>query len=162
MQRKIKWCEIWNDYVNIRFLIRTVYDILPSPANLCIWNKTDSVLCPLCKGQETLRYILSRCPTPLAEGCYRWRHDQIIKVIADIVCTAICSNKSNPENRMIKFIKASTKPKKTVKIKLNILSPSTDWELRVDVITRLIFPENKVKTSLRPDLIFFSNKLKKL
>ena len=69
--------------------------------------------------------------------------------------------KLNPENRVTQFIKAGTKPKKTVKTKPNILSPSTDWELRVDVTTRLIFPEHIVKTSLHPDLIFFSNKLKK-
>ena len=71
-------------------------------------------------------------------------------------------NKLNPDNRMIEFIKADMKPKKTVKTKPIIPSPSTDWELRVDVITRLIFPEHIVKTSLRPDLIFFSNKLKKI
>ena len=36
MQRKIKSRGIWNDYANIRFLIRSIYNILPSPANLCI------------------------------------------------------------------------------------------------------------------------------
>ena len=162
IQRKIKWCEIWNDYANVRFLIRSVYDNLPSPANLCKWNKTKSALCPLCNGQETLRHILCSCPTALAEGRYRWRHDQILKVIADIVCSAICTNKLNPEKRVIQFIKTGTKHKKTVKTKPNILSFSTDWELRVDVITRLIFAEHIVKTSLRLDFIFFSNKLKKI
>ena len=162
MQRKIKWCEIWSDYANVRFLIRSVYEILPSPANLCIWNKTESALCPLCNGKGTFRHILSSCLTALAEGRYRWRHNQILKVIADIDCTASCTNKLIPENRMIQFIKAGRKPKKTVKTKPNILSPSTDWELRIDVITRLIFPEHVGKTSLRPDLILFSNKLKKI
>ena len=54
--------------------------------------------------------------------------------IADIVCTAICMNKLNPENRVIQFFKVGTKPKNTVKTKPNILSPSTDWEVRVDII----------------------------
>ena len=53
MQQIIKWCEIWNDYAIVRFLIRSVYDILPSPVNLCIGNKMESVLCSLCNGQET-------------------------------------------------------------------------------------------------------------
>ena len=127
--------------------IRSVYDILPSPANLCIWNKTESALCSLGNGQGTFRHILSRCPTALLKERYRWRHDHIFKVIADIVCTAICTNKLNPENRVIQFIKAGTKPKMTVKTKPNILSPSTDRELSVGVITRLIFPENVVKIS---------------
>ena len=43
MQWKIKWCEIRNDCANFKFLIRSIYDILPS---LCIWNKTESALCP--------------------------------------------------------------------------------------------------------------------
>ena len=30
MQRKIKWWEIWNDYANVMFLIRFIYDILPT------------------------------------------------------------------------------------------------------------------------------------
>ena len=82
-QRKIKWCEILNDYANVRFLIRSVYDILPSRANLCIWNKTESALCPLCSGQETLRHILSSCPKALAKERYRW-HDQILSAQASV------------------------------------------------------------------------------
>ena len=144
-------------FSNVRFFI-----ILPSPAKLCITNKMESTLCPLCNGQGTFTHILSSCPTALTEGRYRWWYDQILKVTADIVCTAICTNKLNPENRVIQFIKADMKPKKTVKTKPNIQSPSTDWELRIGVITRLIFPEHRVKTSLRLDLIFFTNKLKKI
>ena len=54
-------------------------------------------------------------------------------------------NKMNSENRVVQFVKAGTKQKKIVKTEQNILSPSTDWELRVDIITRLIFPEHIVK-----------------
>ena len=66
-----KWWEIRNDYANVRFLIRFVYDMLPNTANLCIWNDMESALCPLCNGQRTLRHILSSCPTAHAEGHYR-------------------------------------------------------------------------------------------
>ena len=54
-----------------------------------------------------------------------------------------CTNKSVRINWIqriecvIQFIKAGRKPKKTVKTKLIIMSPSTDEELRVDVITRI-------------------------
>ena len=65
-----------------------------------------------------------------------------------IVCTAICTNTLNQENRVTQFIKAGTKPKKTIKTKPNTLSPSTDWGLKVDVIRRLIFPGHRVKSSL--------------
>lgn len=160
VQRKIKWSDIWHDHANLTFLIRSVYDILQSPANLSIWNKTESALCPLCKRVGSLKHILSSCPTALAEGRYRWRHDQILRVIADIVHNAIQTNKKIPVKSAIRFIKAGTKPSKTKKPRPNILSPASDWELRVDLRARLIFPDHIVKTLLRPDLVFFSNTMK--
>ena len=65
-------------------------------------------------------------PNSTCRRTLRSDHTTICKVIADIVCTAICTNKLNPEKRAIQFMKAGTKPKKTVKTKPNILSPSID------------------------------------
>ena len=54
------------------------------------------------------------------------------------------------------------KPNRTKKPKPSILLVSKDWELRMDLVIQLIFLEHIVKTTLRPDLIFFSNKLKSI
>ena len=115
-------CERYN-------LDRSLEDILPSPAKFRLWNKSESALRPLCKAQGSLRNILNSCPTELAEGHYRWRQDRILKAIANIHCTALRTNQFNPGNREIQFLKSGTKPKKTVKPRANILSPSIDWEL---------------------------------
>ena len=123
VQRKIKWSEIWHDHTNLKFLMKAVYDILPRPTNLCTWHKTDSALFPLCKCQGSLRHILSRCPTAPSAGRYRWRHEQMLKVIADRVCTVMGTNKFYQVNIEIEFFKASTKPDQTKKPKPNILSP---------------------------------------
>lgn len=116
----------------------------------------------MCSRHGTLKHILSSCKTALTEGRYRWRHDEILKDIAKIVSTAISNNTLNLDKRAIGFHRAGEKPKKKNKNIANILSPATDWELRVDLGKRLKFPDHIVQTSLRPDLIFFSNNIKKL
>ena len=41
-----------------------------------------------------------------------------------------------------------------------ILSGACDWELRVDLETKLYFPPEIVITDLRPDVVIFSKKTK--
>ncbi len=38
-----------------------VYDVLPSPSNLCKWGKIETPACPLCSKVGTLEHILSSC-----------------------------------------------------------------------------------------------------
>lgn len=76
LRRKISWSEIWHsDASRIKFLVQSVYDVLPKPANLHIWGMSESPSCPLCSRKSTLKHILSACPKALGEGRYRWRHD---------------------------------------------------------------------------------------
>lgn len=37
--------------------------------------------------------MLSSCPKALAEGRYRWRHDQVLKAVAETVASAITTSK---------------------------------------------------------------------
>lgn len=65
-QRKITWSELWRaETLRIKFLIRSVYDILPSPANLHCWGLADTPACQLCQKRGTLEHILSSCPKAL-------------------------------------------------------------------------------------------------
>ncbi len=82
--RKVTWAELWKaEPQRIKFLIQVVYDVVPSPSNLHIWGKVESPACPLCSRRGTLEHILSCCPKALGEGKYRWRHDQVLKAIAE-------------------------------------------------------------------------------
>ena len=42
---KITWTELWKaEPHQFKFLVKSVYDVLPSPANLFTWGLTDSPL----------------------------------------------------------------------------------------------------------------------
>ena len=54
---------------SLKFLIKSVYDLLPTPANKNRWfNANES--CQLCGGVGTLNHILSACEVALSQGRY--------------------------------------------------------------------------------------------
>ena len=151
VKRKITWSDLWRNEIAIRFLIRSVYDTLPSPTNLLIWKKTETPLCQLCGKTGSLKHILSSCQTALADGRYRWRHNQILKDIAEAIAAAIHTNIPSNDRSTIEFVKAP-----------NALSSAADWEVRADLGKKLKFPVHIVQTALRPDIVIFSNKRRKI
>ena len=68
----------------LKFLIKSVYDLLPTPQNKNIWYG-EARECHLCGECGSLSHILSGCKVALAQGRYRWRHDEVLKVIAACV-----------------------------------------------------------------------------
>ena len=82
--KKIPWDELWRmtKARGIRFAISSVYDIWPTPTNLCTWKMSDDPLCKLCGKKATLEQILSFCSRALADGGYTWRHNQVLEVLA--------------------------------------------------------------------------------
>ena len=45
-KKSIIWSDCWRpDFSEIRFLIKSVYDVLPSPTNLHIWGKRETPNC---------------------------------------------------------------------------------------------------------------------
>ena len=78
----------WNPQ-RIKFLIQGVYDFLLSPPKLFTWGKVDTPACPMCSKPGTLEHIMSSCSKALGEGRYRWRHDQVLKSIAESISQGI-------------------------------------------------------------------------
>ncbi len=79
-------CELWRlEPFRISFLLRAVYDTLPTPVNLHRWGTREDPLCRLCGGKGTMAHILSGCKIALTQGRYRWRHDKVLAVLADIL-----------------------------------------------------------------------------
>ncbi|GFO10133.1 reverse transcriptase [Plakobranchus ocellatus] len=79
IQRSLTWNDIWHMApLRISFLIRSVYDLLPSNANLVRWRKKDDPTSSLCQG--------------LLDGCDDWvvsadlpeweRHPDVIRKTA--------------------------------------------------------------------------------
>ena len=58
-----------------KFLVKSVYDLLPTPENKNRWFGTEEV-CHLCGGKGTLAHILSGCLVALSQGRYTWRHEK--------------------------------------------------------------------------------------
>ena len=65
-ERSLSWADIWQ-YEPLRLLLRYVYDVLPSPVNICQWNLTYNPNCRLCEKRGTLDHILSSCRMTLSQ-----------------------------------------------------------------------------------------------
>lgn len=68
------------------------------PTFLCL-GKVDSPACSLCLKRGTLEHILSYCLKALGEGRYWWHHDQVLKTIADTICSGITASVSTQWSR---------------------------------------------------------------
>ena len=86
VNRTIKWSDMWKmPQARLSFLIRATYDTLPSPSNLSRWYGSEEN-CQLCNAPNpSLQHILSSCKTALAQGRYRWRHDQVLRKLAEVL-----------------------------------------------------------------------------
>ena len=83
VERKISWQEIWQwSSSRLSFLLRSSYDVLPSPRNLVRWKITDDDKCR-CGMIGTMKHILSNCQ--MALNRYKWRHDIVLKILIDVL-----------------------------------------------------------------------------
>ncbi len=116
--RHLSWSDLWKiPQARISFLIRSTYDTLPCPRNLHQWFGTEE-LCPLCSTiNASLQHILSGCRTALSQGRYRWRHDLVLRKLAEV--TESCRQEANsrpsaPTSRPILFARVPEKTSTTV------------------------------------------------
>ncbi len=89
----------------LRFLIKSVYDLLPTPANKNKWFNTDEH-CLLCGENATLNHILSGCKVALSQGRYKWRHDKVLYELATGIQAKISEGGSiHTVNRNVPFVR---------------------------------------------------------
>ncbi|XP_019639899.1 PREDICTED: uncharacterized protein LOC109481744 [Branchiostoma belcheri] len=166
--RCVKWSDLWKcEPLRIQFLLRSVYDLLPTPVNLKRWGKEKEEKCQLCERRGTLSHVLSSCPIALGQGRYRWRHDQVLRVLA---CTLEEERtKKRGKNRkgpkFIGFVREGEGEKRKTGTKdreRGILPTASDWNLRVDLDRRLVFPEEISSTNLKPDVVLWSTQTKQI
>ena len=78
-ERRITQSDMVNTPENqFKFLVKAVYDLLPTPENKKTWFGEEGA-CNLCGESGTLGHILSGCKVALAQGRYKWRHDQVLR-----------------------------------------------------------------------------------
>ncbi|KAL6468407.1 hypothetical protein MHYP_G00240840 [Metynnis hypsauchen] len=105
VNRTIKWSDMWKmPQARLSFLIRATYDSLPSPSTLSQWYGSDES-CHLCNTPNpSLQHILSSCKTALAQGRYRWRHDQVLRKLAEVLeMRTILSTARNREFQRVRL-----------------------------------------------------------
>ena len=68
----------------IKFLTRTVYDLLQTPASKNKWYEEDE-RCNLCNEIGILNHILVGCKTTLSQGRYTWRHNKVLQELFEKV-----------------------------------------------------------------------------
>ena len=156
----------------LKFLLNSTHNVLPTPDNLRRWGKTVvDIKCNLCSySNPTLKHILNGCSMALKQGRYTWRHDNVLHCIAkqlesflDKVNSRATPN-SSIKDTFINFVKEGERPKKgKVTYKSGLLSAANDWILAYDNISNpLVFPHHIAQTSLRPDIVIYSNTTKQV
>ena len=146
----------------ISFLIKSVYDLLPTPANKNKWFKTEDK-CKLCGEEGTLQHILAGCKVALHQGRYKWRHDKVLKKIAESIEKRIKINKNARVEieTGVQFIREGEKKKEEAKtVRGNYFSIAKDWEMSTDLENCLKIPKEVTFTNLRPDIILISRSTK--
>ena len=148
----------------LRFLVKAVFDLLPTPSNKNLWYGTEES-CHLCGGVGTVCHILSGCPTALAQGRYKWRHDEVLRELAQTVEEKRRGHNTDGETAGvgIMFVKAGERKKRDVKIvPRTYLEGARDWRLLVDLDGKLRVPGNIMETELRPDMLLISDSTKRM
>ena len=165
-QRQLKHHDMINSSdERLRFLIKSVYDVMPTPANKNKWYKTEEK-CLLCGKEGTLIHILSGCSVALSQGRYKWRHDKVLRELASSVQAKVVDNANRPEKKRtrIQFVREGEKTQiETERDEYHTyLSSAKDWKMTVDLETSLKIPADICHTNLRPDLIMVSKNTKQI
>ena len=87
VERKIGWSEIWNWQASrLSFLLKSTYDVLPSPVNLKRWKIQEDDTCR-CGKLGTMKHILSCCPLALSR--YTWRHNKVLQILFETASSQV-------------------------------------------------------------------------
>ncbi|KAL7835526.1 hypothetical protein SRHO_G00278730 [Serrasalmus rhombeus] len=122
--------------------------------------------CPLgSKVNAGLQHILSRCSIALTQSRLRWRHNQVLKKLAEQVegCRVRANNSPDPTRPNIPFVRPGDGGQKIVVGRDTcLLTPGKKWEMRADLGNQLVFPTEITQTTLRPDVVMWSTAAKKV
>ena len=147
----------------LSFLIKAVYDVLPTPVNLLAWGLTPSDRCSTCGKTANLKHILTGCEYALRS--YTWRHNEVLEIFSEVSKTCETANKALniTNNRAIQFVKEGniSKIARENMRKPSLLEGCTDWHVAIDLKHNFIFPTKIALTTKRPDIVIWSVKAKK-
>ena len=148
----------------VSFCIAATFNTLPSPSNLARWHISTEGSCFLCKKSVcTVAHILGACKVSLQQGRYTFRHDSVLSKLVESIKEFLKGAKPIPsKNHTVKFVKAGTRSKNSYSKHHGILHLAGDWHVLCDLSSDYLFPVHIATTALRPDIVIFSNKIKRV
>ena len=134
--RAVTWRDLKHmEPKKLSFLIKAVYDVLPTPVNLHAWGLTTSDPCRACGKTASLKHILNGCEYALRS--YTWRHNDVLGIFS--VVSKTCCETANKalniiNNRAIQFVKEGniSKTARENMRKPSLLDGCTDWHVATD------------------------------
>ena len=127
-ERHLTWADSWHyELLQLK---------LPSPANLHRWGLVKDPICHLCDKPTCNMPILSQIA--LAQGRYRWRHDTVLRKLADKL-ERERRKKRNTKKKACPAINFGQTCKKTKAPTTSIIDESDCWEMKVDLGKQPVF-----------------------
>ena len=78
------------------FVLNAAHDTLPHNANLHLWRKKASDICPLChEDSQNLIHVLNSCRVALEWRHYNERHDSVLTVLHDTIAKHLTATTSS-------------------------------------------------------------------
>ena len=124
--RAVTWRDLKHmEPKKLSFLIKAVYDVLPTPGNLHAWGLTTSDRWGACRKTAILKHILTGCEYALR--CYTWRHNEVLEIfffffffeVSKTCCKTANKALNIITNRAVQFVKEKIIRKLHVKICVN-------------------------------------------
>ena len=163
VHRKIGWKELWAwQPARTAFLIKSTYDMLPSPANLVRWKISETPSC-ICGERGTMRHILSNCTRALNR--YTWRHNQVLRELLSAFSAKLSQINEGKLPKLEKVEKTAFhkegKRNQFIPKKKKLVADERwegSWKIMADLDHGLVFP--LVTTTRRPDLVIWNDERK--
>ena len=158
----------------VAFVLNSMINSVCTPDMRKLWGYTKSASCHLCDHPQcTLHHIIANCPFALKQKRYTWRHDSVLKTIQLSLIRHISHhNESHVPKKSLSVpnIKESFNPAGSFKqrrsrstVNSSMLDGASDWNLLVDFDhDQITFPPEIFPTSERPDIIIWSNSIRKV
>jgi len=102
-KRQVKRSVLWSmEQLRVSILLHSVYDLLPTTANLYSWKLSESNVRARCCKTGSLEHILAGCNKSLRQ--YTWRHNQVLEVLTSAAENHYQSKVSEPSKKGIVLV----------------------------------------------------------
>ena len=157
--RKLSWSSLMTmEPLALSFLLRSTYNLLPTPANHKQWGSTGDDTCMTCKSARgTLRHVLSSCESSLQ--MYTGRHNRVLATLAELTetqCRVANEQPTQDPNPCISFLQELEAPPWQVSKPQGQRFLARNRKMAADLKEDLHIPHHIVHTQDWPNIVIWS------